>query len=96
MKRQDTLRVQAKSGKSYDVVTAVARYFVTLEACADEAGLREALQAMDTMIDMMQGPCLGNIDAITGAKVVEACKRLLAWTNIERTVRGFVPMSRTP
>jgi hypothetical protein len=81
LKRQDTLRIQGKSGKSYDLVTAVARYFVTLEACADEAGLREALQAINTMIDMMQGPCMGNILAVIDAKVVEACKRLLAWTD---------------
>jgi hypothetical protein len=78
--------MQTASGKSYDLVTSVARYFVTLESCADEAGLREALQAVETMVDMMQGPCVENINVIVNAKVVDACKRVLAWTDMDLSV----------
>lgn len=78
---QNTLRVQATAGRSYDLVTAVARYFVTLEAHGDENGVAEMLQAVATMIDMMQGPCVENINTVINAKVVDACKRILAWTD---------------
>ena len=86
MAMQDTLRVQARSGKSYDLVTSVARYFVTIEASLDEDSLDEALQAMNTLVDMMQGPCVGNIQAAIDAKVVDVCKRLLAWTDADLKV----------
>ncbi len=84
---QNMLRTQATAGRSYDLVTAVARYFVTLEAHGDENCVTEMLQAVATMIDMMQGPCLENIQAVIAAKVVDACKRILAWSEIEFTVR---------
>ena len=84
---QDTLRSQGVSGKSYDLVTAVARYFRVLVAHADEAGVLEAIQAMNTLVDMVQGPCVGNIATVIDAKVVEACKRLLSWSDADRKVR---------
>jgi hypothetical protein len=83
---QNLLRTQSSTGNTFDLVTAVAEYLITLEAHADDAGLVEALQAMNTLIDMMSGPCLENHVAVFAAKAVDACNRILLWTPLEMEV----------
>ena len=84
---QNALRSQAAGARSFDLVTAVAQYFVTLEAHGDAQGMPEMLQAMETLTDMLQGPCTENIDAVIQARVVDTCKRILAWTERDLRVR---------
>ncbi len=67
-------------GKSYDLVTAVADYFCVLEGNVNEASLDEMVQALETMIEMTQGPCQENQRLFVGTKVLDACIRVLAWT----------------
>jgi hypothetical protein len=86
---QSALRLQATSGRSYDLVTAVARYFVALEAHGDNSNLNETMQAIATLVDMTQGPCTENISAVISAKVVDACKRIFSWSEVDLQVPCF-------
>jgi hypothetical protein len=42
------------SGKTHDVITAIAEYFVVLERCMDDFGIVDAVQAVETLVDLVQ------------------------------------------
>jgi hypothetical protein len=78
---QNTLRVQGGATRSYDLVTAVVSYLIALESYGDAQSIPELLQALATLTDMLQGPCLPNINAVLQARAVDTCKRILAWSD---------------
>jgi hypothetical protein len=77
---QHYLRVQTSSGKSYDVMSQLCKYFVCLEQFVTEGSLREMIQCVDTLTETIQGPCRENQAVVLDNKVLDAAMRVLAWS----------------
>jgi RyR and IP3R Homology associated len=88
LRKQHYLRVQTSSGKSYDVITQLCKYFVCLEQYVTEGSLKEMIQCVDTLTETIQGPCRENQAVLLDNKVLDAAMRVLAWSPADLAVRN--------
>ncbi len=50
-------------------------------------GLDEAIQAVDTLTEFVQGPCRANQMVVVGVKAVDTATKIMAWTRKDLLVR---------
>jgi len=77
---QNFLREQTHGGiihgKTFDFVTYFCSTMSTNEKLINAESIGVANQLFDTLIEVVQGPCVANQRAITGTKVVDSCKAI--------------------
>ena len=82
--------MQNALGKSYDVVSTMAKYFLCMEAYPTPNSLREMTQCLNSLTESIQGPCPGNQAVMLDMKVIDTAMKVLAWTEHDIEVRRCV------
>lgn len=77
---QNYLRQQPGRDVSYNLVSATAEYFVTLETAVTEASLSELEQVLNTMTEFTQGPCQANQEVFSAKQVLNAASEIISWS----------------
>ncbi len=72
-----------------DMVSVVAQYLLGLERHMNQHMLGDAAQALQTLVEFLQGPCVANQALVIRLKVPAVLTSFLSWTNRELYVRGI-------
>ena len=77
------------TGKTYCVLFAIVDYFVVLERFMDDFGLIDAVQCVETLVDLVQGPCAANQTALLETKLLTSLMSVMAWEITDCKVRHW-------
>jgi len=92
---QDQLREQwiggTLHGKSVDFVLIISGYLGTYTKILHFSNIRLGYQLLDTLTEMVQGPCRGNQRLLSQPKSIDTCRDLLTCLkhSSDQAVRGF-------
>ncbi len=84
---QKYLQSQSDDSQSYDIMSAVCSYFSCLEECASVDFMDEFIQCTNTLVELIQGPCIENQRVLLDNGIVDAGMRVLAWQPSDLKVR---------
>eukprot|EP00300_Choanocystis_sp_HF-7_P041605 c8388_g1_i1.p1 GENE.c8388_g1_i1~~c8388_g1_i1.p1 ORF type:complete len:1176 (-),score=281.70 c8388_g1_i1:63-3590(-) len=77
-KIQDYWRVQQLSRRSYDIVSEITEYLSFLQAEGIDGSLvYHTIQCLQTLTELMQGPCVGNQQNLATSKLPSICNKIL-------------------
>jgi hypothetical protein len=77
-KLQNYWRVQEHSVRSYDIVTEISIYLVDLcTSGVSGDNIEQMTQCIETLTELMQGPCKGNQITLSSSKLPATCNKIL-------------------
>eukprot|EP00299_Pterocystis_sp_00344_P020311 c9964_g1_i1.p1 GENE.c9964_g1_i1~~c9964_g1_i1.p1 ORF type:complete len:1731 (-),score=431.55 c9964_g1_i1:75-5267(-) len=77
-KLQDYWRNQHHSVRSHDIVTEISNYLVELSSSGVTVdNIDQTIQCIETLTELMQGPCKGNQVALASSKLPSICNKIL-------------------
>ena len=93
LEAQQFLRAQSGRGRSVNMVAVVTKLFLAIHDSLHSApAMHLAIQVLDTLVEMMQGPCRANQTALVRHKFVEAAASLLSME--ARSSSGVLPAAK--
>jgi len=77
-KLQEYWRQQFAGVRSYDIVSEIANFLVELHASGiDNKNIDSVIQCLETLTELMQGPCKGNQTVLSVSKLPSTCNKIL-------------------
>ena len=90
LKNQDAIRDQPFNESSVNLLDDLVMYLSTMSKLSDKLSVKAALQTCATLLDAIQGPCMGNqLHLALNTQLIETLNRLLRAPVVDDDEEGY-------